>query len=268
MINPWLQTSMNFSYVHLTQSFTLKGMISGRSQFIWVTSTTWRPNSPDDLKPSNAGEGTMAIARDCHCDSVKKKCWKRFMLASCVTIAVGGQLEICNILLNAINKKSAHLLWGLRGLILAHGEEKDACMWIHWHILGARYVLWALLEGILMTHENSKILRTMTMMKTDSNDSQDSNSSKKSNEMEWMIPPWSFNHNNILTQLMLILSYSFHIQYCHLFFVNPASPTKTSLHLQDTLLRKPSLKGVGRCLDASPDGQLYGWWRKAPLLRR
>ena len=41
------------------------------------------------------------------------------------------------------------------------------------------YVQWGIMEGILMTHEDSKILRTMTMMKTDdSNDSHDSNSSK------------------------------------------------------------------------------------------
>lgn len=69
----------------------------------------------------------MAIARDCHCDSVKKKCWKRFMLASCVTIAVGGQLELFNILLtNNEQIKSAEMFCGLRGLILAYGEEENA----------------------------------------------------------------------------------------------------------------------------------------------
>ena len=168
MINHWLRTSINFSYFHLTQWFTLNGLISGWSLFFtWVTSTpsTWTPTSLDHFKPSNAGEGTMAIARDCHCDSVKKKCWKRFMLASCVTIAVGGQLEIFNILLtNNEQIKSAEMFCGLRGLILAYGEEENASTWLEsacWERHG--YVLWGCggiiegtLEGMLMTHEHPK----------------------------------------------------------------------------------------------------------------
>lgn len=135
----------------------------------------------------------MAIGRDCHCDSVKKKCWKRFMLPSCVTIAVGGHLEIFNTLLkNDEQIKSAEMCCGLRGLILASGEEENAstrlesaCWERHGYVLwGCGGIMEGTMEGMLMTHEESKILRTMTMMKTDSNDSQDSNSSNKSNKIE------------------------------------------------------------------------------------
>ena len=62
-------------------------------------------------------------------------------------------------------------------------------------MLGAAWIcavgLWGIMEGMLMTHEDSKILRTMTMMKTDdSNDSHDSNNSNESNEIiTIMIPP-------------------------------------------------------------------------------
>lgn len=108
-------------------------------------------------------------------------------------------------------------LWGRRKCFYLTRKRMLGAAWICavglWGYHGGYY------GGYAHDTWTSKILRTMTMIKTDSTDSQDSNSSNKSkiSEMEWMIPSWSFNHNNILTQLMLILSYSFHIQYFHLF---------------------------------------------------
>ena len=89
----------------------------------------------------------------------------RFMLASCVTIAVGGQLEIFHILLTNNEKiKSAEMfLWIKRLNLSLWGRRKcfyltrSACWERHGYVLwGCGGIMEGTMEGMLMTHEHPK----------------------------------------------------------------------------------------------------------------